>query len=135
MLFSDGTRTALVISSLLTLFPIGIISLVFWILVSTQLHCCCHWKRCFEHFLEKCIYLSRLINYLLTQKLTHPLNSPIPSACSSIHPSIHPSSFLGIVITDAKLNLFFFSCRHEGLGQWDARRGKQKTFTRPKTWL
>ena len=37
MLFSDGTRTALVISSLLTLFPIGIISLVFWILVSTQL--------------------------------------------------------------------------------------------------
>lgn len=32
LLFSDGTRTALVISSLLTLFPIGIISLVFWIL-------------------------------------------------------------------------------------------------------
>ena len=126
MLFSDGTRTALVISSLLTLFPIGIISLVFWILVSTQLHCYCYWKGCFEHFLEKCIYLSRLINYLLTQKLTHPLNSPIPSACSSIHPSIHPSSFLGIVITDAKLNLFFFLVGTKGWVNGTQEEGSRK---------
>ena len=36
LLFSDGVRTALVMISLLTLFPVGIISIVFWILVSTQ---------------------------------------------------------------------------------------------------
>lgn len=32
LLFSDGTRTALVLLSLFTLFPIGIVSIVFWIL-------------------------------------------------------------------------------------------------------
>lgn len=32
LLFSDGTRTALVMLSLLTLFPVGIVSIVFWIL-------------------------------------------------------------------------------------------------------
>lgn len=32
LLFSDGVRTALVMTSLITLFPIGIISIVFWIL-------------------------------------------------------------------------------------------------------
>jgi len=32
LLFSDGVRTALVMISLLTLFPVGIISIVFWIL-------------------------------------------------------------------------------------------------------
>lgn len=32
LLFSDGVRTALVLTSLLTLFPIGIVSIVFWIL-------------------------------------------------------------------------------------------------------
>ena len=36
LLFSDGTRTAIVMLSLLTLFPIGIISIVFWILVSIR---------------------------------------------------------------------------------------------------
>lgn len=32
LLFSDGVRTILVMISLLTLFPVGIISIVFWIL-------------------------------------------------------------------------------------------------------
>ncbi|XP_078360185.1 uncharacterized protein LOC144644546 [Oculina patagonica] len=32
LLFSDGTRTAVVMLSLLTLFPIGVVSIVFWIL-------------------------------------------------------------------------------------------------------
>lgn len=72
------------------------------------------------------MYLFVSLNQLLTQKLTHPLNSPIPSACSSIHPSIHPSSFLGIVITDAKLNLFFFLVGTKGWVNGTQEEGSRK---------
>lgn len=70
-------------------------------------------------------YLSRLINYLLTQKLTQPLNSLIPSACSYIHPSIL-LLFLGTGITDAKLNLFFFLVGTKGWVNGTQEEGSRK---------
>ena len=62
LLFSDGIRTALVMVSLLTLFPVGIISLVFWILVSTDLLLVSH-LFCFR---TSCVYM--FVMYLLTRK-------------------------------------------------------------------
>ena len=128
MLFSDGTRTALVISSLLTLFPIGIISLVFWILVSTQLHCYCHWKRCFEHL--KKMYLFVSLNQLLTHSkinlATQLAHTPSLFIHPSIHPSIHRSLFLGTGITDAKLNLFFFLVGTKGWINGTQEEGSRK---------
>ena len=54
------------------------------------------------------MYLFVSLNQLLTHSKINPPTQLAHTLSLFIHPSIHPSSFLGIVITDAKLNLFCF---------------------------